>query len=617
MADSAYLAFQAEKQRTVVRDGDDAVSTDSKISNPPRPTMYLAILGVWLTSLLWFHPRLIQLLYMADTPAEWGALIFFILFIEFAWLYGIYNLVLIAFAWYYRLFHRKKELAVTAFPTGKSPGVALLHTIYNDFKEEAALSCVQQDYENFRVYILDDSTDPTYQLMVDEFAGRFPEKVVVVRREDRKAFKAGNMNNGLANIATEEPYFAIADADEVLPPEFLTRLVPIMESDPQCGFIQANHRANPNTESKLAKAMAPGIDLHWKWYQPLRNRYGFVMFLGHGALIRRKCWEEIGGFPDIVSEDLGFAIRIREYGYRGRFVEDVVCFEDFPDTVRAFRVRHMKWTRGTCEFLYKEALNLLRARKITWMEKMDILFPTLNLPLTLFFFLFMVNANLFIPYLFGNYQHLTFELGGSSFVLPIVSLESGFEVIFTPDFYLITLLTFFAPVLCFIIGMAHQPVRLYRFLSHSTALYAALGPLSTVGVLSFVATGKATFLVTGDNYKGNEPQIKKKEPVLRRAKNWAVDLFGKSHPDQVTIQVFEIAIGVMFGILSIYLFQISFLGLCLAFILLPFMHNVGWNRSFLRFVVFVPFFLILLGLGIGAMSSLGMQTVFFGYGFHF
>ena len=29
--------------------------------------------------------------------------------------------------------------------------------------------------------------------------------------------------------------------------------------------------------------LGAGIDIHWEWYQPLRNDFGFVMFLGHGA----------------------------------------------------------------------------------------------------------------------------------------------------------------------------------------------------------------------------------------------------------------------------------------------------------------------------------------------
>ncbi|MBK8544140.1 MAG: glycosyltransferase [Caulobacteraceae bacterium] len=139
-------------------------------------------------------------------------------------------------------------------------------------------------------------------------------------------------------------------------------------SNDACGFVQANHRSRPDDESPFARDLGVGIDIHWKWYQPLRNRYGFVMFLGHGALLRRSCWQGSRWLPEIVSEDLGYAIALRERGYYGRFVEDVVCQEEFPATVRAFRIRHVKWTRGTCEFLHQWMARLVRAKNITTTE---------------------------------------------------------------------------------------------------------------------------------------------------------------------------------------------------------------------------------------------------------
>lgn len=589
------------------------IKGEYSFSNPPKPSLYLVILIVWAACVCWFHGRLIGLLSLANHPLEWASLLFFVIFVEFAWLYGIYNIALVGFAFWYKWRHKKKELALPIAPSSSVPAAAILYTTYNDFVEASALSCVQQDYPNYLVYLLDDSTDASYMSRVDRFAMRFPDKVIVVRREDRKAFKAGNMNNALEKVATDEAYFAIADADEILPPDFLSKLIPIMESDPSCGFVQANHRSNPNQGSSLAQSQGMGIDLHWKWYQPLRNRYGFVMFLGHGALLRRAVWEEIGGFPDIVSEDLGFAIRARELGYRGRFVEEVVCYEDFPDTVRTFRVRHMKWTRGTCEFLYKEAMPLIRSKHITWMEKLDILFPTMNLPLTLFYFLFMLNANLLMPVLFGIERPLTFAYQGIEASIPIYALQDGFNSIFTLDFFLITLMTFFAPVLCFIVGLAHRPWKLFRFLSHSTALYAALGPLSTVGVLGFLFTRKAIFLVTGDQTKGAMGRTSQSKNLRDR---WQ-ELIGRTHPDHKLIQGFEIGIGLIFAVVCLLLFQVSFLGLCLAFCLLPIMHYLGWDHPWVKKLVYVPFVFILIGVVLGGMSSFGMQTVFFGYGFHF
>ncbi len=75
--------------------------------------------------------------------------------------------------------------------------------------------------------------------------------------------------------------------------------------------------------------------------------------------------------------------------------------------------------------------------------------------------------------------------------------------------------------------------------------------------------------------------------------------------------------GLLFAVVCVFMFQISFFGLCLAFILLPLMHRLGWEHKLVRALVFVPFILILSGVAVAGMSMFGMQSVFFGYGFHF
>lgn len=615
--DRVYVANPdlALERTLIMPDRSTPAGTDRPwVDLAPKAGLYMFVFATWTMAVCWFQPRLWSLLDMAYNFPSWLALFAFILFINFAWLYGIYNVSVVLFSLYVRWFGKNEERTLAAQPMKGFPGVALLYTTCNDFVEDSVVSCVQQDYPNYQVYILDDSSQQEYKDRVDAFAARYPDLVTVVRRSDRKGFKAGNMNHGLSQVATSEPYFAIADADEILPTDFLAKLVPIMEADPHCGFVQANHRANPKAESSLSQALGVGIDIHWKWYQPLRNEYGFVMFLGHGALLRRKTWEEVGGFPDIVSEDLGFAIHAREKGYRGRFVEDVVCYEDFPDSVRAFRIRHMKWTRGTCEFLARKFNWLIKARNISWTEKLDILFPTLNLPLTLLYFLFMVNANIFLPSFFGHWQELTWVTAGREFTMPVLALDPGFGIIFSWDFFLITLLTFFGPVLCFILALAPKPRQLFRFLSHSTALYAALSPLSSLGVVAYFFSGEATFLVTGDKKQSGDQAASAKRPGFRAQLQQLVQ---KSHPDQRLVQGFEIGTGVFFGILCLLTFQISFFGLCLAFIMLPVMHHLGWESKLVRAMVYLPFVLILIGLGVAGMSMVGMQAVFFGYGFHF
>lgn len=573
----------------------------------PSPAMYLTVFAGWLVALAWFHPRLAGLLDLATGPLGWAALAFFVLFTEVAWLYAAFNLGVILFALRYRRRHAPAELLRAAAPhVTARPPVAVLYTTCNDFVEASAASCLAQDYPAFTVYLLDDSSDPAWQARVDAFAAAHPGRAQVIRRGDRRGFKAGNLNHALARL--EEPLFALADADELLPTDFLSRLVPRMLADPACGFVQAGHRANPAARSRFARLLGPGIDTHWRWYQPLRNRYGFVMLLGHGAVLRREAWAAVGGFPELVSEDLAYALRLREQGWRGRFAEDVICHEDFPDDMRAFRVRHMKWTRGTCEFLWKEMRRLVLSPRIPLVEKLDVLFPTLNLPLSLAFFLFILDANVLLPALFGRSQPLTLALGGLELALPTVALDPAFGAVMTADFFAITVLTLLAPVLCFVVDGWREPGRLLRFLAGSTATYGTLGPLSSVGVLLYAATGKAVFHVTADRGAAGA------RPGLRAR---LTDLLAGSHPDRLAVQAFEVACGVGFGLTCLATAQVSFLGLSLGYLLLPAAHRLGWDGRLMGALSWLPFAFIVLGLGLGGLSLLGMQPVLFGFGFHF
>lgn len=579
----------------------------------PKPHLYLTVLGLWGAVVIWFHPHLSQLLVLGESLPAKVSVWFFVLFIDIAWIYAAYNIAVILFATVYR--RKQRHVGVTEAVEQAAPvPVALLYTTCNDFVESSVRSCIEQDYPCFRVYILDDSTAPEHKARIDQFAAAHPERVQVVRREDRRGYKAGNLNHALATVA-REPLFALVDADEILPPDFLSRLVPRLQAMPDCGFIQANHRSNPETRSALARDLGAGVESHWRWYHPLRNEYGFVMLLGHGALIRRQAWIDAGGFPELVSEDLAFALRAREAGWRGHFAVDVMCYEEFPEDVRAFRIRHMKWTRGTCEFLAREAGRLLRSRRLTWVEKLDILLPTLNLPLSFLFFLFVINANIVLTNLYGQIDWITWVFAGEEWPVPVLRLDPAFAVLSRPDLYAVTLVALFSPVLCFVIDMAKQPRRLWSFLAKSTALYGALGPLSSIGVVLFAVTRRAVFHVTADRRSGYLSANARS--VLGSVAEHLRQFAQRSHPDHWLVQALELACGVTLIALAVATVQLPFLGLALGYVLLPLLHHLNWTARGVQVLVQVPFVLIVLGITLGGLTMIGVQTVFFGYGFHF
>ncbi len=558
------------------------------------PAMFVFLFTAWISAIIWFGPRLITSMAATNGPVSQIAQGYFVLFVCVAWLYGLYNISVVIFA----IVSRFKPQVSAKVEIDSTPPVAVLYTTCNDFVEAGAESCARLNYPNYTVYILDDSSDESFQRRVDRFANKF-DHVEVVRRSNREGFKAGNLNNALRNRVSE-PYFVVADSDEILPRDFLEVLVPRINADPDCGFIQANHKCIKHG-TKLQRDMCRGIDIHWKWYQPLRNHFGFVIFLGHGAILRTSCWQEVGGFPELVSEDLAYAIAIRQKGCYGTFAGDVTCLEEFPESVRAFRVRHAKWTRGTCEFLHKMSWPLIRSKNISVSEKLDILFPTANLPLTLFFFVFMIMTAIVLPLSIGERATVTFELGNSTLNLPVIRMPAAMNVLYTWDFYAMTVVALVSPLVCFVIEMWRTPLKLLRFLVHSTSLYAALAPLSTICVLGYLKTRSARFLVTGDHSAA---------PVKSR-------FWEDTHPDDQTTQRLEWAAAWLFAIGSVASFQVALFGLAIGYALLAIMHSADWGRPGLQTLAWIPFTFIAIGISLGGMSLFGVQPVFFGFGFHF
>jgi cellulose synthase/poly-beta-1,6-N-acetylglucosamine synthase-like glycosyltransferase len=364
-------------------------------------------------------------------------------FIAYFWLNGTKDVV---YPLAYRLVPwRRQALAPRA--SRDLPLVGLVYPTCNDFSARSLGSSLAQDYANCEIIILDDSDSPAYKKEVDEFAEE--RGIPVVRREGRKGYKAGNLNHYLRSADGQRlDYFVIVDSDEILPPHFITRALDYFE-DRGVGIVQANHVATRN-RTTFMKTFAPGVDAHWPAYQKVKDRAGFLSLLGHGAMVSRAAYEAAGGFPEIVAEDIGFAIDAQRAGYRTAFALDIVCEEEFPPDYAAFKKRHKKWTEGNVEFIRNYTPKIVFSRQLRWFEKLDIILFTYSLPLTGVFSLYvLVNAVLF----------------------PLLRFNSRY-----PLWMLVPTVAFLlAPMLNDALTWRHAPKgRLLSYLAHSVALFGSV-----------------------------------------------------------------------------------------------------------------------------------------------
>ncbi len=365
-------------------------------------------------------------------------------------LYGAFNLVIFITSFTYRRSELPRRIL------GDLPKVTVIYATCNDFDARAFGSVLRLEYPRKEVLVLDDSTRAEARARVDRAASE--HGVRVVRRRERRGFKAGAINDVLPSLDCE--FFAVVDADEIVPADFLDRALEYFVKD-RIAFVQASHYAY-NRQSLWTGAMGHGVDLHWKVYQKYRNNHGVVNFLGHGALLRTEAVRGVGGFPEIVSEDIALTVELARVGFRGVFADDLVCGEAFPESFSAFRRRHKKWAMGTAQFLRLYLGRILTA-PLAWYERLDLLLPAFSLPMTVLLSLFIISVH-FIP-------------------VPV-----------TPPLLALSILAMGSPLLPFF--TLPRGRRLAALLVNSVA-FMSLFTISVVYVLRG-ALGRAVFLVTGD-----------------------------------------------------------------------------------------------------------------------
>lgn len=356
------------------------------------PRVYLLILAAWSVLLAVLLETSFDAI-AAATHAGWpitALVVTSTAFVAYFWLNGTKDVV---YTLYYHLVSARRSRPVPRRARDVEPRVVLVYCTCNDFSADSLLRSMRQEYRNFDVVILDDSSKPEYLAQVDAFGAE--HGVRVVRRADRSGYKAGNLNNYLGTAAYD--YFVILDSDEIIPPGYLRRALDYFAHYPNAGIVQANHVATRNRNAFM-RMFSIGVDSHWIAYQSVKDRHGFLSLLGHGAMVSRECYVAAGGFPHVVAEDLCFSIAARDAGYFTVFAPDVVCEEEYPVDYLAFKKRHSKWTQGNMEFIKRYTGVILRSR-MTWFEKLDIVLFTYNLPLTAVFSVYVAIHVIVLPLL--------------------------------------------------------------------------------------------------------------------------------------------------------------------------------------------------------------------------
>ncbi len=237
--------------------------------------------------------------------------------------------------------------------------------------------------DRFRLWLLSDTMDPAVaaaeEAAVAAFAASRAGRALPVqyrRRTRNTGFKAGNVMDWLDHHAVDAAFFITLDADSVMTPGAVLRLVAVMEAEPRLAIVQQLIVGRPATAAfpRLFQfGMRAGMRA-WAtgqaWWQLDAGPYW-----GHNAIIRCAPFrqharlETLADGSHILSHDMVESVRLQAAGWHVRCLpEEEGSLEANPPAMPEFMRRDERWGAGNMQYW-----QLLRLPGFTAMGRLQLL----------------------------------------------------------------------------------------------------------------------------------------------------------------------------------------------------------------------------------------------------
>lgn len=271
----------------------------------------------------------------------------------------------------------------------KFPKISLLIPAYNEEKyiSDTLKSALKIDYpkDKLDIIVIDDgSTDKTAEI-VKKF-----KRVKLIQQKNKG--KANAMNNAIKKINT--PFFVCLDADCIVEPNILKKMMPAMDDDTSAVTSVLRVYKPKNLLQKLQE-FEYVISIFLK--SVMSNVECVHVTPGPFTIYRTKDIKEIGYFDEnTIVEDLEIAFRLQKN--HKKIVQSIEgdVFTHAPDTIRKLYRQRKRWTGGA-------VINIIRYKEMCFnpdygdfglFQAPSIL---LSFMIRLYLVLFVLWGTLFVP----------------------------------------------------------------------------------------------------------------------------------------------------------------------------------------------------------------------------
>lgn len=282
---------------------------------------------------------------------------------------AIYGLYLVAATKYQK---RKLKKHPPVVNENYKPFVSIMIPAHNE--ESVIANTVENilniDYPKYEVIVIDDRSSDSTPVVIKNLAAKHENVIAMIREKDAFPGKSAVLNDAF-KIAKGEAIL-VFDADATVEPDFLNKLIPMLEPA-DVGAVQARKIIRNKNINLLTRCQNNEYttDTHFQIGRDAVK--GAVELRGNGELIKRAAIEDIGGWNNFtITDDLDMSTRLHIKGWDVRFCPDACVYEEgIVSLMPLFRQRR-RWLEGTIRRYLEYFGAAMKSRKMSLRARFDM-----------------------------------------------------------------------------------------------------------------------------------------------------------------------------------------------------------------------------------------------------
>ncbi len=228
----------------------------------------------------------------------------------------------------------------------------------------------QLDYPNFEVIVIDDRSSDNTASVVKDLEKKYSNLKAFIRPQDAFPGKSAVLNDAM-QFANGEAIL-VFDADATVEPDFLNKLVPMLEPK-DVGAVQARKVIRNKDYNLLTRCQNNEYTMD-AYSQVSRDSVkGAVELRGNGELIKREALEDIGGWNNYtITDDLDMSTRLHIKGWDIRFCIDAVVYEEGIAYIWPLYRQRRRWLEGTIRRYLEYCQDVLTSKEMSLRASLDM-----------------------------------------------------------------------------------------------------------------------------------------------------------------------------------------------------------------------------------------------------